>query len=155
MPISPVVDAEFQIPAHGRHVALVRRGIRFLAEGAGFTQSECEDIEVAVGEAVTNAVYHGCRSDSSRRVLIHCSLSDDRLTVEVEDDGKDACLPIPEPNRDMTDEHGRGWYLVHVLMNEVTSKCTDRGLLVQMVKIHKPERSSKNTGQALRFSSAS
>jgi serine/threonine-protein kinase RsbW len=144
MPFALLADAEFQIPSHGRYVALVRKGIRSLAAGAGFDKAECQDIEVAIGEAVTNAVCHGRPAEGAGRVHVHCSLAHGHLAVEIEDEGGATCLPLPKANPTATDEHGRGWYLMHRLMDQVSVRCTEKGLLVRMAKRH---RSARKTGK--------
>lgn len=134
MPVEMFADAEFQIPAQGKYVALVRKGIRSLAEGAGFDESTCQDIEVAVGEAVTNAVCHGSPSDGSGRVSVHCILAHNSIEITVEDQGRTRCVPIPKVIVSNNSEHGRGWKIIHSLMDKVSVRCTKNGLLVRMVK---------------------
>lgn len=134
MPVELIADAEFQIPAQGKYVALVRKGIRSLAEGAGFDEITCQDIEVAVGEAVTNAVRHGSPADGSGRVTVRCGVTRDSIEVDVEDNGRAVCVPIPRALVSRNNEHGRGWRIIHSLMDQVSVRCTKNGLLVRMVK---------------------
>ncbi|MEN6371438.1 MAG: ATP-binding protein [Armatimonadota bacterium] len=134
MPVGVIADAEFQIPAQGKYVALVRKGIRSLAEGAGFDEETCQDIEVAIGEAVTNAVCHGSPTDGSGRVSIRCGIFQSSIEVDVEDNGHAACVPIPKAIVNKNNEHGRGWRIIHSLMDQVSVSCTKKGLLVRMVK---------------------
>ncbi|MEN6520223.1 MAG: ATP-binding protein [Armatimonadota bacterium] len=134
MPVGVIADAEFQIPAQGKYVALVRKGIRSLAEGAGFDEDTCQDIEVAVGEAVTNAVCHGSPTDGSGRVSIRCGITQSSIEVDVKDNGHATCVPIPRAIVNKNNEHGRGWRIIHNLMDQVSVRCTKNGLLVRMVK---------------------
>jgi len=134
MPVDILADAEFQIPAQGKYVALVRKGIRSLAKGAGFDEAICQDIEVAVGEAVTNAVCHGSPSDGSGRVSVRCTLKHNSIEIIVEDHGQIKCVPIPKVIVSNNSEHGRGWSIIHSFMDKVSVRCTEKGLLVRMVK---------------------
>ena len=133
---APVTTAEFQIPTEGKYVALVRKGIRALAAGAGFDEAECQDIEVAVGEAVTNAVSHGRPSGVPGRVRARCRLTPNYLFVEVEDESGATCLPLPKSIPTAGSEHGRGWFLIHRFMDQVSIRCTERGLSIRMIKQH-------------------
>ncbi len=136
MPSEMLTDAEFRIPSEGRYVALVRKGVRWFASEAGFDESCCQDIEVATGEAVTNAVSHGCPQSAEGRVSVRCRVIENRLVVEVEDEGHASCPPKPKAGPLMHSEHGRGLQLIHRLMDQVSIRCTDKGLLIRMVKRH-------------------
>lgn len=127
-------DLEFQIPMQGNYVSLVRKGIRSLAAEEGYTESDCEDIEIAVGEAVTNAISYGKPKCGQGRVRIHCRITPSYLIIEVEDEGRTSCVPLPKPSIGTRSEHGRGWMIIHRLMDRVSVRCTDRGMLVRMVK---------------------
>jgi anti-sigma regulatory factor (Ser/Thr protein kinase) len=128
-------DVEFQIPTDGRYAQFVRKGVSLLALGAGFADDDCKDIEVAVGEAVTNAICHGKPSDGAGRVFVRCRLTPYRLIVEVEDEGDtDSCIDIPCSLPEHDNEHGRGWILMYNLMDRTTVRCTGNGLVVRLVK---------------------
>jgi anti-sigma regulatory factor (Ser/Thr protein kinase) len=128
-------DVEFQIPTDGIYVAFVRKGVSLLAAGAGFDESECKDIEVAIGEVVTNAICHGRPSSGEAKVLVRCRLTPSRLVVEVEDEGRgDGLNMMPSCLPDHDDEHGRGWILIYNLMDRTTIRCTESGLLVRLIK---------------------
>ena len=81
------------------------------------------EIELALREAIVNAIVHGNRGDRRKRVYVNCRcMTDGEVSVTVEDEGigfrSDA---IPDPtsldNRLLT--HGRGIYLMRTLMDEV------------------------------------
>lgn len=149
MPVVLPTDVDFQIPADGKYVCLIRKGIRSLAAGAGFDEFDCQDVEVAVGEAVTNAVCHGRPKCGSGYVHVHCRMTPHRLVIEVRDDGRATCLPMPKSLPDFNSEHGRGWMLIHRLMDRVSVRCTDKGLLVRMVKRRRNSRPTAISGLAV------
>lgn len=134
MPVVLPTDVDFQIPADGKYVSLVRKGIRSLASGFGFGETDCQDVEVAVGEAVTNAICHGQPANGAASVYVHCRLTPNRLVIEVKDEGQAPCLPLPKCVPGFNNEHGRGWLLIHRLMDRVSVRTTDKGLLVRMIK---------------------
>ena len=127
-------NVRYWIPFDGKYVAMVRKGMRSLAEKLSFSEYDCQDIEVATGEAVTNAVSHGQPDKDDARIYVHCHVTHDSLVVVVEDDGRTTCIPSPMLLPDEDDEHGRGWVIIHRLMDSVSARCTKRGLLVRMVK---------------------
>ena len=131
-------DVDFRIPMQGKYVSFVRRAIRSFAGDSGFTERQCQDLEVAVGEAVTNAVLYGQPENGSGAVNIHCKLTSHQLVVDVEDESRSTCVPTPGELPDADDEHGRGWLLMRSLMDKVSVQCTNRGLLVRMTKRRNP-----------------
>lgn len=134
MPVILPVDVEFQIPMHVRYAVFARKGIRSLATDAGFLESDCEDIEVAVGEAVTNAICYGRPKTGLGRAQVRCRVTSTHLLIEVEDEGLSKTVPSPRSLPGSSSEHGRGWPLIHKLMDCVSVRCTERGMLVRMIK---------------------
>ncbi|MCE5199850.1 MAG: ATP-binding protein [Armatimonadota bacterium] len=123
---------EIRIPADTRYVAVVRRGVRSLAESVGFTGEDLTDMEVAVSEAVTNSVTHGS-PNTDAAVLVKCQASGERVVVEVEDQGAAEDLPL-EPIHDRIEEHGRGVLMMRTLMDELEGSRTNSGMKVRMAK---------------------
>jgi serine/threonine-protein kinase RsbW len=117
-----------------KYVSSVRKSISYLAAEEGYLERDCQDIEVAIGEAVTNAISHGQPVDGKGRVRVHCQLTPTLIIIEVEDESQATCLPMPNPAPDADSEHGRGWLLIHRLMDRVSVRCTEKGMLVRMIK---------------------
>ncbi|MBI2842459.1 MAG: ATP-binding protein [Armatimonadetes bacterium] len=134
MPKMLPIHAEFQVPMQGKYLSLVRKGVKSLAAGAGFGEDDCQDIEVAIGEAVTNAICHGRPQAGAGSLRVRCYIGAGQIRVEVEDEGRTTCVPLPQRVPDPDNEHGRGWFLIHRLMDGVSVSCSERGLLVRMVK---------------------
>ena len=82
-----------------------------------------DDIELALSEALANAVVHGCQCDPSKTVEC-CVVCDDRkgLLIVVRDPGTGfdpANIPVPTAAENIFSDHGRGVYLMNQLMDEV------------------------------------
>ena len=81
------------------------------------------DVEMALREALANAIVHGSRLDSEKYVYVTCRCTTDRevsITVGDEGEGFDtdaAADPTTTENRLLTRE--RGIYLMRTLMDEV------------------------------------
>ena len=82
-----------------------------------------DDIELALTEALANAVVHGAKSDPSK--VIECDVACDEergLMIIVRDPGSGfdpAKLSDPRQGENIYSEHGRGIYLINQLMDEV------------------------------------
>ena len=125
---------ELRIPADIRYISLVRRGVRNLAESAGFAREEVADVEVAVSEAVTNSVEHGSPERDTAIVVVKCRTSGDCLEVEIEDQSKADSLPPCPTCCDPKEERGRGVLMMYRLMDECEGSRTEGGMRIRMAK---------------------
>jgi serine/threonine-protein kinase RsbW len=93
-------------------------------------------IELALSEALANAVVHGAKSDPSK--IVECDIACDEnrsLLIVVRDpgDGFDpATIPSPVRGQNLYSSHGRGVYLINQLMDEV--KFLKNGTEIHMIK---------------------
>ncbi|EPR34979.1 putative anti-sigma regulatory factor, serine/threonine protein kinase [Alkalidesulfovibrio alkalitolerans DSM 16529] len=84
---------------------------RFLRQECG--EVDTFDLSLALREALSNAMLHGCAGRQGAKVFCELTLTDDVLTVLVRDPGPGfdwRALPRREPEPD--DEHGRGFHLI-------------------------------------------
>src|SRR6201987_527603 len=105
--ISGVVDGVMQIAREMR-----------CAEGNEF------QIELALREALANAIVHGCNNDPCKKVecCVACTESSD-VVILVRDPGEGfipSALPNPLAAENLHATHGRGIYLINQLMDEVS-----------------------------------
>jgi serine/threonine-protein kinase RsbW len=90
-----------------------------VAQRMGFSPDRIEDLKMAVGEAVVNAIEHGNQHNINIKVMVELTVAGNALTLNVVDAGH---KPIPEPPeaplvRD--DPGGLGMWLIKQLMDEV------------------------------------
>ncbi len=80
-------------------------------------------VEMALREALANAVLHGNRQDSRKMVRVCCACQEGGgILIIVKDDGQGfdpAKIPSPIMGENIHSEHGRGIYLINLLMDEV------------------------------------
>jgi len=93
-------------------------------------------IELALSEALANAVVHGARSDPSKTVECDVACDQNRsLLIVVRDPGEGfdpAAIPSPLVGENIYSGHGRGVYLITQLMDEV--KFLKNGTEIHMIK---------------------
>ena len=124
---------------------------RFIARFRTGDRSEL-DIEVALREALANAIVHGNQESPSKRVYVTCRCTTDReVSITVEDEGQgfdsEAVLdPIAPENRLLS--YGRGIYLMKTLMDEV--RFERGGAVVHMQK--KPIPLLRHAGKGVKES---
>ena len=91
-------------------------------------------MEVAVCEAVTNSIEHGCAPPGEPTVVVKCHGWKDWLVVEVEDESLACSLPKLCNASDSRNERGRGVMIMRALMDECKDTRTDHGIRVRMAK---------------------
>ena len=81
-------------------------------------------LELALREALNNAVVHGNQMDPSKLIEIHCRCDEHKgvwLIVRDRGNGFDPdAVPDPVGPQGLKAEHGRGIYLMKLLMDEVS-----------------------------------
>lgn len=107
-----------------------------LADETGCSRGKEFEIEVALREALVNAVVHGCRKDPGKSVQLSvwCDSSRGMLLV-VRDPGPGFdvdSLPNPVMGDNIFSQGGRGIYLINRLMDEV--RIMGRGTEIHMLK---------------------
>ena len=123
--------------------------MRFIARFRDKDGSEL-DIELAVCEALVNAMVHGNKLDPGKRVYVTCRCGmDGEVCISIQDEGPGFdpdCVPDPTAPENLLLTSSHGIYLMKMLMDEVSfQQC---GSVVQMRK--KPNDSSKDPrGSAL------
>jgi serine/threonine-protein kinase RsbW len=105
------------------------------------------DVELAMREALANAILHGAGNDPSRNVEC-CVACDDvhGMLVVVRDPGEGfdpQKLPNPLIGENVFSEHGRGVFLINQLMDQVEYK---RGGTEIHMRKFPPPASTKNCG---------
>jgi serine/threonine-protein kinase RsbW len=93
-------------------------------------------VELALREALVNAVVHGNRQDPKKRVIVSCFCQPDRgMLVAVEDEGAGfdpRKVPDPTHAQCVLETHGRGLFLMRHLMDRV--RISRSGRRVTLVK---------------------
>jgi serine/threonine-protein kinase RsbW len=96
--------------------------LRFIAKCQNNEDSEV-DIEMALREALANAIVHGNTENPHKHVYVACRCTTDgevSITVQDEGQGFDSnAVPDPTTPENRLVQHGRGIYLMKTLMDEV------------------------------------
>jgi serine/threonine-protein kinase RsbW len=112
-----------RMPAETASIIAITNAISDLLVRFNVPEEKQLEVGLAVQEALTNAVVHGCNNDSSKE--IQCRLQRDlqgRIAIIVTDPGPGFSperLPDPKQGENVYADHGRGVYLIRQLMDEV------------------------------------
>jgi serine/threonine-protein kinase RsbW len=114
---------------------LVERLMR-LVEGSHCVTGEEPAVELALREALNNAVVHGNRLDARKLVHVRCRCRVGKgISIIVSDRGQGfdaSSVPDPVAVENLLAEHGRGIYLMKLAMDEVSFD--ERGTEVHICK---------------------
>lgn len=142
----PFVELKQSLPSRISIISpFVDQLMHFIARFRNSDGSEL-DIEMALREALANAIVHGNQQDPRKSVYVTCRCTTDgEVSVTVEDEGhgfdaNSVVDPTAQENRLLT--HGRGIYLMRTLMDEV---CFEQGGTV--VHMRKPSNARQTAGR--------
>jgi len=114
---------------------LVERLMR-LIEGSHCITGEEPAVELALREALNNAVVHGNRLDAHKLVHVRCRCKvGEGISLIVSDHGQGfdpRTVPDPATIENLEKDHGRGIHLMKLAMDEVSFD--ERGIEVHMCK---------------------
>jgi PAS domain S-box-containing protein len=105
---------EVTIPADPIHLAPARSALREWLTSAGIDYDQAQDVLVAAGEAVTNAIEHGYRDLDGGTITLRANSDVDLLRLTITDTGS------WKPKQAGGNSHrGRGIQIMRALMEEV------------------------------------
>jgi anti-sigma regulatory factor (Ser/Thr protein kinase) len=136
IPYCSTCELDIVIPADTAAMQKVTAGVNELLMGKQWPQKEIAEVELALQEALVNAIRHGCRNDPHKEV--QCCVTFDaagELVIVVRDAGPGfdvAAVPNPLEGDNLFKESGRGVFLIKQLMDTV--EFTDEGRKVLMRK---------------------
>jgi serine/threonine-protein kinase RsbW len=141
---APFVELHQSLPSRvsviPSFVDQLMRFIRFFMEKGGTATEAEEGIEIAIYEALANAVIHGNHENQEKQVDVTCRCSmDGEVLISVRDEGEgfdSRVVPAPTDAERLLLTHGRGLHLMKVLMDEVSFE--ENGTVVRMRKRVKP-----------------
>jgi len=106
-----------------------------LLRSCGCVSAGVSDVEIALREALANAIIHGNHEDSRKQVHVTCRCEPDEVSIAVKDEGKGFELnnvPDPTAPENITSVHGRGIHVMRALMDEI--RFEEGGVVVHMRK---------------------
>lgn len=110
------------------------------AKDLHFSESEIDDIAIAMTEAVSNAMIHGNKKNAHKKVRIEIFQKTDRMIITVMDEGKGfdphkVADPLQPEN--LLKESGRGIFILRSLMDRVDFSSDGYGTKTTLVKFRK------------------
>lgn len=109
-----------------------------LAREAGFREEDLDRIGMSVRECMVNAIVHGNRYSSHKKVRLSLSRTPDRFTIRISDQGEGFDpreLPDPVAEGNLMRQSGRGIFLMRAFMDDLqVRRLEPAGTEVTLVK---------------------
>ena len=126
------------LPSHIEAVADAAAAAADFARSCGLADEAAFGIDMAVREAITNAIVHGNKEDDAKQVEVTFSCLPHAVEIEVKDQGKGfdpAKVPDPTAAENLLKTSGRGNFLMRNFMDEVKWELRQEGgTIVRMAK---------------------
>jgi anti-sigma regulatory factor (Ser/Thr protein kinase) len=143
VPYCSTCELNLVIPADMASMMKVSDGVNQLLENKLWPEDEVTKVELALQEALSNAIRHGCKGDASKKV--QCCVTFDEagdIVIVVRDPGSGFdvnAVPDPLEGANLLKSSGRGVFLINQMMDTV--EYAEQGRQVVMRKRLESEES--------------
>jgi serine/threonine-protein kinase RsbW len=131
----PCIELERSLPSEVAAISPFVDKLMALLRRCGCVRKGEGDIEIAVREALANAIIHGNHEDPRKHVVVTCCCKRDEVSIAVKDEGQGFNtnnVADPTTSENIGSDHGRGIYLMKAFMDEV--RFEEGGVVVHMRK---------------------
>lgn len=147
-------EIRLEIPARAEYLALARQVVAAAAAvEPRFRTERIDALRLAVSEATTNAVESHADLGSDERIVIRCDLDEERIEVEVLDqgggfdpEGVPVVPPVSDPTR-LEYEHGLGIPIIRQLTDESEIRPSGTGTAVRLVVYRSAAAARRGKGE--------
>ncbi len=126
------------LPSHIEAVADGAAAATDFIQSCGVGEDAAFGVDVAVREAITNAMVHGNKEDEAKTIELTLNCLGRELEIEVKDQGEGfdpTSIPDPTEPANILKTSGRGIFLMRSFMDEVQwSMRPEGGTTVRMTK---------------------
>jgi serine/threonine-protein kinase RsbW len=133
------IEVDIKVPNQTRYLCLIGHIGESIAltlkHYGGNREKLAYELNLVLTEAMANAILHANEGDPGKEVHVEIGIVDCRLTIRVYDHGQGFDIrQFAEPGHPL-EEHGRGIYLIHSIMDEVSYHPIDNGHVLEMSKL--------------------
>ena len=136
--ITDRIAVDIKVPNQTRYLCLIghigENIARTLRNYGGDREKLAYDLNLVLTEAMANAIQHANVGDPTKEVHIEISIVDKRLIIRVFDFGQGFDVKQYVEPKHPLEEHGRGIYLIHTIMDGISYQATETGHVLEMVK---------------------
>ena len=117
-----VETTELTLPSRIESVEEAAVSIARILSRSGVNEEVAFGVDMAIREAVTNAILHGNKKDEQKFVRVTAKSSSNSLEISVDDEGEGfnpEDVPNPTESENLLKASGRGIFFMRTFMNAV------------------------------------
>lgn len=121
---------------YGRGAGLVEEVLQVMT-AKEWSQRDIFAVNLALVEAITNAIDHGNKCDPQKNVFVSCRISNDLVKMSVRDEGdgfQKESLPDPRNEERLDCPTGRGVLLIYGFMTKVWFNAPGNELFMEKIR---------------------
>ena len=130
---APCLELERFLPSEVAAISPFVDKLMRLMRKCGHAHEGESDVEIALREALANAIIHGNHENPGKHVHVRCRCEPSEITLAIKDEGSGFDIDrISDPTapENTGSVHGRGIFLMKALMDEV--RFEEGGVVVHM-----------------------
>lgn len=132
------IAVDIKVPNQTRYLCLIghigENIARTLRSYHGDREKLAYDLNLVLTEAMANAIQHANEGDPAKEVHLEISIVEQELIIKVFDFGQGFDIQQYIEPRHPLEDHGRGIYLMHTIMDKISYQPTEAGHVLQMSK---------------------
>jgi len=131
----PCLELEHSLPSEVAAISPFVDKLMRLIRKCGCADEGESDVEIALREALANAIIHGNHENPGKHVHVRCRCEPSEISIAVKDEGRGFdvhTIADPTTPENHGSIRGRGIYLMKALMDEL--RFEDGGVVVRMRK---------------------
>jgi serine/threonine-protein kinase RsbW len=129
------IELERSLPSEVEAISPFVDELMVLIRKCGCVPEGETGVEIALREALANAIIHGNHENPRKYVHVTCRCEPEKVSIAVTDEGRGFDinkLADPTAPENIDSDHGRGIYLMKALMDDV--RFEEGGVVVRMRK---------------------
>jgi serine/threonine-protein kinase RsbW len=141
----PCIELQRSLPSEVAVISPFVDKLMLVIRKCGSIPEAETDVEIALREALANAIIHGNHENPQKHVYVRCCCKRDEVSIAVKDEGRGFNInnvADPTAPENTGSVHGRGIYLMKVLMDEV---CFEEGGVVVRMRKSACQAAKKNS----------
>ncbi|ASJ21200.1 ATP-binding protein [Brachyspira hampsonii] len=96
---------------------------------------QCDALQIAFEEAVTNAIIHGNKNNHDKNVYINITIDDEKIEIIIEDEGEgfdyiSAMIELTESQDNIYKDSGRGIFLISLYTDDFYFEDSGRKIVI-------------------------
>lgn len=117
-----LTEGKLVLPSLLEEIRRAEDAVLGAAAACGYGEHDRFAIQLALEEAISNAIRHGNCCDPCKRVIVEYLVDPDAIRISIEDEGggfRPDTVPDPTRDENLDKPYGRGVMLMRVYMSEI------------------------------------